>query len=88
MQRVKELSNKIPFVVDLTLLLLSNCDFCVYVSFIPANLTSLITVFYLSSLLLVILHCLLNNFAKVVVPPTVEIRLNRQFVKLNRNLVM
>ena len=58
------------------------------VCFIPANLTSLITVFYLSSLLLVICHCLLNNFAKVVVPPTSEIRLNRQFVKLNRNLVI
>ena len=88
MQRVKDLANKIPFVVDLTLLLLSNCDFGVYVSFIPANLTSLITVFCLSSLLLVILHCLLNNFAKFVVPPTAEIRLNRQFVKLNRNLAI
>ena len=27
MQRVKYLANKIPFLVDLTLLLLSNCDF-------------------------------------------------------------
>ena len=62
---------------------------CVCVCFIPANLTSLNTVFYfLSSTLLVIFHCLLNSFAKVVVPPTAEIRLNRQFVKLNRNLVI
>ena len=39
MKRVKDLANKIPFVVDLTLFLLSYCDFGVYVSFIPANLT-------------------------------------------------
>ena len=65
----------------------SNYDLCV--CFIPANLTSLNTVFYcLSSTLLAIFHCLLNNCAKVVVAPTAEIRLNRQFVKLNRNLVI
>ena len=45
-----DLANKIPFVVDLILFLLVIMT-CVYVSFIPANLASLITVFYLSLLL-------------------------------------
>ena len=87
MQRVKDLANKILFVVDLAFLLVIMT--CVCVCYIPANLTSLNTVYYfLCSTLLAIFDCLLNNCAKVVVAPTAEIRLNRQFVKLNRNLAI
>ena len=67
MQRGKDLVNKIPFVVGFSYALA--IMICVYY-FNPTNLTTLITLSYLSFLLLVIIYRLLSNFAEAVIPPT------------------